>query len=163
MLHSFFARLLRARAIWPIWGGITLDIVSTDLCGVAIVRYLLAHHAPLLDMVPSTSIVSGDIPIDTALPAIGVRQISGWAHKTISMDSAATRWRDRVQVSVLADNYPEKKAILAMVDQALPLSRGIINGVYCDSIRKDISGPDLDDIETGIFEQGQDFMVYYDI
>ena len=129
------------------------------MSGVAIVRYLLSVNAPLIAVVPATRIAAGVLPLNTELPAIGVKEVDALQYLTVSMSSANRHMAGRVQVTVLAKTYPSKKQILALIRDALPISRGTVNGISCDSILPDLVGPDLDDPESIIFEQSQDFMV----
>lgn len=131
------------------------------MSGVAIVRYLLANNNGVLAQVPAARIQAGILPLATVLPAISLKQVSGISRNTVAMNSQKYLWTERVQVTVLAKDYPAKKTLLGLVRAALPLSRGTVNGFDCDSILDDIEGPDLDDAETGIYEQSQDYMVRF--
>jgi hypothetical protein len=131
------------------------------MSGVIVVGYLLANNAALLAEVPAVRIKSGDLPLNTVLPAIGIKEISGNTRKTVAMTEPKKLWTDRVQVTVFAKDYPKKKAILKLVRAALPNTRATVNGVDCDSIIDDIVGPDFDDMAETIYQQSQDFIVKY--
>jgi len=131
------------------------------MSGVAIIRYLLANDAGLTASVPASRIMAGVIPINAALPAISVMQISGMPHNMIGMASIARLFKDRVQVTVMCSNYPATKTIFDLIKVALPVSHGTINGFTCDSILPDSQGPDFFDQETNIYMQSFDYIVNY--
>ncbi len=131
------------------------------MSGVAIVRYLLAHNSPLLAAVAADHIMAGALPLNTHLPAISVTEVSGMELKTVAMNEATKQITEHVQVSVLASAYPSVKSILALVRAALPLSRGTVNGVDCDSILHDMEGPDIYTDNPAIYFQSQDFVVRF--
>ena len=129
------------------------------MSGTAIVRFLLSQNANLTAVVPAAKIQSGVIPLNTALPAISVMQVSGVPRNTVAMASGATVLvTDRVQVTVMALNYPSQKSILALVRAALPVSRGTVNGFAVDSILPEDDGPDFFDAGLSIYMQSSDWM-----
>lgn len=129
------------------------------MSGTAIVRYLLAADATLIATVPAARIQSGTLPLDTALPAISVTQISGQQHNNVAMASASFIVTHRVQVTVMAKTYPQVKSILALVRAALPHTRATVNGFNCQKIIPDTEGPDLYDQQGLMHSQSQDYMV----
>ena len=138
------------------------------MSGVAIIRSLLVSDAALIASVPASRIKAGVLPLDITLPAISVTQVSGNQHNNVAMNSADYLITDRVQVTVFtkdvsgaSSGYATKKSILALVRAACPLSRGTINGFASEGVLPDTTGPDLDDLETQIFSQSQDYMVSY--
>ncbi len=126
---------------------------------VKAIRYLLANHAPLVAVVAAAKIMPGPIPQGTALPAIGILHISGVWDKQISQQSR--HCTARVQVTVMAGNYPQQKQIMALVRAAVPRTRGVINGVNVESILREPDGPDFGAADLGIFMQAQDFFVNF--
>lgn len=136
------------------------------MSGIAVVRYLLAHNAPLLAVVPASRIVAGDLDIKTALPAISIRQVSAIRRNTVSMSEAKTLVTERVQVSVLVKAYEQGGAdyagletALRLVRQACPHTHGTVNGVTVDSITPDLEGPDLPGDTDMILQRSQDMVV----
>lgn len=129
------------------------------MSGVAVIRYLLANNLALTAVVPAERITGGVIALGTDLPAISITQIDGVPRLNVEMVDTKRMITERVQVTVDTKNYPDKKSILTLVRQALPISKGTINGVICDSVLPDVLGPDLDDPETQIFSQSRDFIV----
>lgn len=131
------------------------------MSGVAVVRYILANAASVIAQVPATRIVAGLLPLGTALPAIGVTQISGTERWTVAMTESSRYKVERVQVTVIAANYSSQKAILALVRAALYNRSGLVNGVKLDSILPAGEGPDLRDPGAEIYEQSMDFFARY--
>jgi hypothetical protein len=126
---------------------------------VKVVRHLLANNAPLIAVVAATKVFSGSVPQGTVLPAISVLHVSGVWGSEVSQQSK--HCRARVQVSVMASSYPQQKAIIKLVRDAVPRTRGAINGVAVESILREPDGPDFRNDEAGIFMQTQDFLVSY--
>ena len=126
---------------------------------VTVVRYLLANNAALIASVPATNIMAGKIPQGTVLPAISVMHVSTVRRNTVTKE-AQVLCTSRVQVTVMAKTYPSQKALLRLVREALPRTRGTVNGVEVDDILPDIEGPDFgDDTDASICMQSQDFIV----
>lgn len=129
------------------------------MSGTAVVRYLLANNAPIIALVPAARIVYGELALNTVLPAIEVRQISGVPRNTLAMSETGTLHTDRVQVTCLAKTWAAKEALMALLLAACPNQRGTVNSVAVDSIIRDIEGPDLSDPATSIYAKSRDFMV----
>lgn len=130
------------------------------MSGVAVLRYLLANDAPLVAVVPATKIFAGAIPLGTAVPAIGVAQISGVERPTVAMAAGAKRHRtDRVQVTVEAGTYASQKSLLELVRTACGHQTGTLNGVDLMSVLPDGQGPDFYDADARIYSQSCDFLV----
>jgi hypothetical protein len=140
------------------------------MSGVRAIRGLLAQSAALLTLVPAERIFAGDAPINSTLPAISIKEISGVpAALTVSMTETIL-WSERVQVTVMVkavdaspagSGYPGLKAILVLILSACTHVRGSINGVNVDSVIPDLQGPDLSDFIPGVLTQSQDFFVKY--
>lgn len=127
------------------------------MSGVSAVRYILANNGALIALVPAARIFVGVVPLNTALPAIAVTQISGVPHLPVAVTEAGRLETDRVQVTVLTKTYQTNisKAVLA----ALPNQSGTVNGTKLDSILPDGEGPNLFDDAAVINERGRDFIV----
>lgn len=130
------------------------------MSGVAILRYMLANNAPLAVVVPANKIMAGVAPLNTSLPAVSIRQISGQEYQTIKRGTNQLV-TERIQVTALASTYPSQKSILNLIRTALPATRGTVNGFVVDSITPDIDGPDLYNDDPVIYEQSIDFMVRF--
>ena len=130
------------------------------MSAVKVVRYLLAHNAPLLAVVPATEIMAGILPQDVALPALGVMHVSTTRQHLIA-GSATELCTSRVQVTVQAADYPTQKAVLALVRAALKRQRGVIAGVDVKSVLSDVEGPDFSDAAAEICAGSIDWIVKF--
>ena len=131
------------------------------MSGVIVIRSLLAANSALTAQVPAARIMAGVIPLNTALPAISIAQISGVQRATVGMNEVTKFYTDRVQVTVMTKTYPAQKQLLALVQAACPNTHGQVNGVDCDSVMPDTIGPDIFDADQGIYFQSVDFKVTY--
>jgi hypothetical protein len=138
--------------------------------GVAVVRYLLAHYAPLVALVPSDQIVAGELLMKALLPGISVKEISSVIVSGIRQNETPRTYRDRVQTAAVVktpegtpsgDGYPGLKAIMSKILDACPSQRAVIAGISVQNIEPDIEGPDLDDEASSLVSQTRDFMVTY--
>jgi hypothetical protein len=117
------------------------------MSGVVAIRYLLSHNAALVAVVPAESIMAGELPIKTDLPAISVDEVDDTLHQTIRVNPTAKMHIERVQVTVLckegqsasaAAGYTGVNALLDLALTACQNQRGTINGITVDSIVPDI-------------------------
>lgn len=131
------------------------------MSGVLIIRTLLAANAPLLLLVPAARVMAGVLPQATALPAVSVTEISTVELPHLDAQSPTTLVQERVQVTVLAADYPAQKALLAAARKAVNYQRGVIAGSVVASIRRGANGPDFVDAAAGFFMQSVDFEVIY--
>lgn len=126
---------------------------------VKVVRHLLTNYAPLIAVVPAARIMAGVVTAGTAIPAISITHISGvWGSEITSQSRDCTA---RVQVTVMATNYPQQKTLIDLVRDAIPRTRGTIAGVTVGSILRGTDGPDFGNDASDIYMQSQDFMVAY--
>jgi len=128
--------------------------------GVAVIRYLLANNASLTATVSADKIKPGLIPINTVLPAVSIRQISGREHQVIKRGSNQLV-SERIQITAQAKTYTEQKAIIALIRAALPGTHATVNGFTVDSLTYESDGPDLEYENPVIFEQSLDYFVKY--
>lgn len=146
-----------------------MSIPSGEECGTAVIWYLLAHNSPVLAVVPIAQIMEGDLPLDTPMPAIGIKQISSVPYNLIKTDTSPKLHTDRVQVTAFRGaspgdaGYPGLKSLLALVLAACPSQRGSVNGINVDSIVPDSEGPDLPIDELSIFTRSRDFIVRWSV
>ncbi|MGP1675930.1 MAG: hypothetical protein ACTS6J_02075 [Burkholderiales bacterium] len=138
------------------------------MSGVAVVRSLLATNAPVVAVIPAARIISGDLPLNTVMPAIAVTLISGTPRNTVAMTEANRMHTDRVQVSYLfkgpsgspaGTGYVGVRGMAALVRTACAFTRGTINGVDVLDILQDQEGPDLADAATALYSGSQDYIV----
>ena len=124
----------------------------------AIAWYKLKTNSTLIAQVPVARIFCGPIPLDAALPAIGVTSVSTVPSTNVGM-SNTTMMTERVQVTLYTTTYPTQKSILALIRTALVNAHGTVNGFACESIVPNGEGPDIYDDVTLTFEQSADYMV----
>ena len=86
--------------------------------GVIAVRSLLVADTGVTSLVPVVRIAAGMLPQGTDLPAISLMSVSS-VDRNVPAPGAKRRVTERVQVTVLARTYPEVKAIIAAVRQAV--------------------------------------------
>lgn len=126
----------------------------------AIARTVLAAASSVTDVVPEARIFIGTVPQESALPAIGIRQISGTERTTVTMAEPGRFRTNRVQVTAYAASYEAKDELLELVRAALSPYRGTVASTWAvDSITPDGEGPDFDDEAARIFERSRDFLV----
>lgn len=129
------------------------------MSGTAVIRSLLAANAALIAQVPAARIFVGDVPLNTTLPAISVKMISGVQRNTVAMTETKSVV-ERVQVTLLTKTASQGP-IWPLIRAALPNSRGVISTFGVDSILPDMAGPDMFDQTAIIYQQSQDFMVRF--
>ena len=131
------------------------------MSGVAIIRTLLANHAPLLALVPAAKIIAGTIPQATIPPAISVRSISGTEQETTARNLSVKMIRERIQVTVYGKSFVEMERAL----KAASLGRGVFTGTVATykvlSVLPEYVGPYIEATDDGIHEQSRDFMVTF--
>lgn len=135
------------------------------MSGVAVIRSLLAANSNVIAVVPAARILGGDLPLNTAMPAISVTLISGMPHRTIGINETPQMRADRVQVTIYRkappadDGYPGLDSLMTLVRSACPNVRGTYLGIEVDSITPDLEGPDLPMPDLALFTRSMDFMV----
>lgn len=128
---------------------------------VKVIRALLVANAPVLAIVPAAQVIAGVLPQGTALPALGITEVSTVELGRIDAQSPTTLVESRVQVTVFTATYPAQKTLLDAVRKACNYQRGSLAGVTVVSVRRGSNGPDFNDSESGFFMQSVDFMVTY--
>jgi len=129
------------------------------MSGTAVVRSLLAANAALTAQVPAARIFVGDVPLNTTLPAISVKMVSGVQRNTVAMTETKSV-SERIQVTLLTKTATQGP-IWPLIRAALPVSRGVVSTFDVDSILPDTAGPDMFDQISIIYQQSQDFMVRF--
>lgn len=127
---------------------------------VKVIRALLVGAAAVVARVPADRIVAGVVKEGTALPALGITEVSSAPVGAIDGQAAYSIVTSRVQVTVMGQAYPDVKALVDLVRRACNFQRGLIAGVNVVSIVRDNVGPDLED-DAGNRFQSIDFMVTY--
>lgn len=128
--------------------------------GVVAVRTLLVNSAALTALVPATRIITGVIPQDMTLPAISLSDVSGVDLQTL--DETGDRFTtDRVQVTVMADDYLSLIDILAKAKSAADAKFPTVSGLSNVVVRTDGQGPYFMNDAASIHMKTQDFRVSY--
>ena len=129
------------------------------MSGVAAVWKLLSAAPALTAIVPKAQIMSGDLPIKTPVPAIGITTISEVDRQVIAQ-GATRRVTERVQVTIMGKTYAQAKQIKKLVkniaDGKMPTN---ISGITEVTVRADGAGPDFTEDEVSVPMQMQDFLV----
>lgn len=131
------------------------------MSAVKIIRALLLAHTPVTVLVAADKVISGVVPQATALPAIGITEISRGEMPTVSLGQAAVLVTSRVQVTAMAKSYSAQKELLQAAKLGPGAHTGTIVGISVRSVTRDIVGPDLSDTDAGIFKQSRDFIVQF--
>lgn len=128
--------------------------------GVAAVRTALVASGTLTALVPATRIAAGPLPQNTALPAIALQSISK-VDRNILNPGTYRHVRQRVQVTVLAANYPSQQQVLRAVRGAAADTFPTVSGLTRVTIHTDSAGPDGMNEEASQYIGSQDFIVTY--
>ncbi|WP_332848713.1 tail completion protein gp17 [Massilia sp. S19_KUP03_FR1] len=128
--------------------------------GVAVMRALLLAHEPLTALV-GDNVVAGTIPADTALPAVGIKEIGRYGMDTVARAGATTLVTARIQVTATSGDYPQMKAVLAATKLGAGTFTGMTAGAYVCSVLEDGVGPELTDDAPGLNQQSRDYKVTY--
>lgn len=131
------------------------------MSGVAALWRLLVDAAPIWDLVevPAASVVSGDLPITTPVPALGVSEVSALERTTVSMKEVARLQVERVQVTIHAATYLQQKQLVRLVAAACRNRKALVGDVDVLSILPAGEGPDGFVPDPVIYQQTIDFMV----
>lgn len=131
------------------------------MSAVAILRALLVAHAPVTAQVPAARIYAGAAPQGAVLPAISLTEISSNEESTVNRERPKTLVRSRVQVTILAANYPQMKALLLAAKLGAGNHTGLIGAYEVNSVRPESVNPEMPVEDDGIYEQSRDFMVTF--
>lgn len=134
------------------------------MSAVAIVRALLAAHAPLTTLVPAAKIFTGAAPQNTAAPWVSVTRIYGDEISTVARRQAGKTMRTRVQVTVVTKDpggYVAGEKILKAAALGAGVHTGTVLSYSVKSILPAGEGPDLPVGGDEIHEKSRDFMVTY--
>ncbi|MCX7283900.1 MAG: DUF3168 domain-containing protein [Novosphingobium sp.] len=134
------------------------------MSAVAIVRALLAGHAPLLALVPAARIFAGAAPQGAELPLVSVTRVYGEEISTVARRQAGKTMRTRVQVTVLVKDpggYAASDKILKAAALGAGVHTGNVLSYHVKAILPYGEGPDLPVGDDKIHEKSRDFMVTY--
>jgi hypothetical protein len=122
---------------------------------------LLAAAAPVTALV-GARIYPGMLPNGQPLPAIVIEQISAVRLGRLDAGAATHPTSSRMQVNLLAKDYPTLKALRTAVMTALQFKRGALGGSAVISVLPGFEGPDTFDSGMEVFHQPLDFMVTHE-
>jgi hypothetical protein len=128
--------------------------------GVAAVKQVLHADGTLTGLVPTARIIAGALPQGVTLPAIALESIAK-VDRNILHPGSDRHVNERVQVTVLAKNYPSQKAIMRAVRHAAADTFPTVSGLANVTIHTDGAGPDLITDDASIRIGTQDFRVDY--
>lgn len=134
------------------------------MSAVAIVRAMLAAHAPLVALVPAARIFAGAAPQGAELPLVSVTRVYGEEISTVARRQAGKTMRTRVQVTVLAKDpggYAASDKILKAAALGAGVHTGQVLSYYVKAVLPYGEGPDLPVGDDKIHEKSRDFMVTY--
>lgn len=129
--------------------------------GVAAVRAALIKDAALLAMISGDNIGAGPLPLGGALPRLMLESISA-VDRNLPSPGATRHVRERVQVTIMARNYPEQKAIQRAVRRAAADQLDVeVAGISNITIHTEPRGPDFMIEDPAIWCGTQDFITTY--
>ncbi|WP_103728927.1 DUF3168 domain-containing protein [Novosphingobium sp. HII-3] len=129
--------------------------------GVAAVRTALIADEVLLALVPADSIGAGPLPLEGGLPRLMLESISA-VDRNLPSPGATRHVRERVQVTIMASNYPEQKAIQRAVRRAAADRINVqVAGIENVTIHTEPRGPDFMIEDPSIWCGTQDFITTY--
>lgn len=129
------------------------------MSGVAILRALLTANANVAAITPR--VVAGILPQGTALPALGVSEVSSNEERTTARNLPVKMIRERVQVTALAKDYPTMKKLIKAAALGRGVHTGMVIGYRVCGILPEGVGPEIPPADDGIYEQSRDFMVTF--
>lgn len=126
---------------------------------VAVIRALLVADAAVLVLCPATKIAAGVIPQGTAMPAISITHVGTVPVGHIDAQAEFSLVVSRVQITVMAADYPGATLLTKAARKACNYERGTIAGVSVVSVVRDTVGPDFTNDDASIYCQTIDFKV----
>lgn len=131
------------------------------MSGVAILRQLLAQHAPVLDLVPAQRVVAGMLPQGAALPALSIHEVGSNEEPTVARRMPVKMLRERVQVTALAKDWTQMQRLLKAADLGAGVKTGTVLGFRVNSILPAGTNPEIPPGADQIYEQSRDFVVTF--
>lgn len=130
------------------------------MSGVAVVLRVLERRAALTALVPIANQVGGQVPQGSKPPAIGVTEVT--ASDVQGLDGLATNVlvRSRVQITIVAKDFPQQQAVLKEVRRACRSFIGGVTGFSKVTCHLDTTGPDFQSAE-GLYIKTQDCRVTF--
>jgi len=130
------------------------------MTGGDIVAELLRADAAVVAAVPLDRIKQGALKAGFTLPAILIRLVSSVERQPLRLGTRL-RVTDRIAVTVIAADYRDQRAIIALVRTTCRGRTGAIAGATGVSVLTAGTGPDMQG-PADRFEQTQDFRVSFE-
>nr|WP_086491267.1 DUF3168 domain-containing protein [Novosphingobium panipatense] len=129
--------------------------------GVAAMVKALLSDAAVIEMVPADRISPGPSSLGFDLPWIALESVSK-NDRNLPAPGERRHVRERVQVTVLANDHPERSAVMRAVRHAAADLLDIeVDGIDAVTIHTDSAGPDFMIEDASIWCRTQDFLVTY--
>ena len=127
-----------------------------------VVYALLSGAGSVTAVVPVDRIHPIYLPQGKGVPAIVYEPIS--AMRTGAIDAYATTHLtvERMQINLIATDYPQVLALLELVKAALQFQRGVFGGVTVHSVLHAGEGPVQYDQQLGLFSKPIDFFITHE-
>lgn len=125
---------------------------------VKIIRALLVASGAITALV-STRIFPGELPQETAMPALGISHISTVEKTTIDASAAWKLVQTRIEVVALAKDYVTVETLMPLIKAACNYQHGTLSGYVVVSIMRELEGPDMRDSDLTVFSRTIDFLV----
>lgn len=106
-----------------------------------------------------TRVYPSRVPQNNAMPSIAYQVVSGNELTPFDAQAGYQVVQTRVQITAMAKNYTECKAVLESVRKALLYKSGVIAAVKVLSILRGGIGPDLREDDTSLYVQSTDYIV----
>lgn len=131
------------------------------MSGVVVARQVLVSYADLVVLVPATRIGAGVLPLGTPLPGISLESVSR-VERRILGNSAFVHVTERVQVTVLANDYDSQQTVQVAVRKAIRAARfPVVAGLEQVTIHVIGANPDFMNTEASIFMGSDDLRVTF--
>lgn len=130
------------------------------MSGVQVICELLMADGDLVALVPTARIRAGFLPKGVDLPSIAVTSISSVDRNVLS-PGAQRRVRERVQITVLAANYRDKRTVMQASRRACADRRGDFAGVTAVVVLTDGAGADFPPDNGNVWMATQDTVVSF--
>lgn len=123
---------------------------------------LLSAAAGVTALVPVDRIHPVFLPQGKAVPAITYEPVSAMRPGAIDAYAPTHLTRARVQINLIAADFPTVLQLLEAVKAALQFQRGVIGGVTVHSVLHAGEGPAVYDQQLGLVSQAIDFFITHE-
>lgn len=131
------------------------------MSGVAVILSLCAGDGTVTGIIPADRIVAGTLPLDTALPALGIETISEIDVRVLNR-GAWRRVRERVQTRVIGSDYAQAHDLIKAVKRACADKFPAIAGLQNVNVLSVSGGPEGYHPVIGAPQRTHDFLVGYE-